>query len=85
MFAKAALLCRGADHRPAGDAGPSAAPETRFSVEGAGAIVGVDNGDQTNMETCKADHRMACYSRAQVIIQAACRPNLITLKDQSDS
>lgn len=62
---------------------PSADHLIRFSIEGPGAIVGVDNGDLTSMEPYKAEQRKAFHGRAQVIIQSAQREGAIVLKAQS--
>jgi beta-galactosidase len=62
---------------------PSAEHDIRFSVEGPGAIVGVDNGDLTSMESYKAKKRKAFLGRAQAIIQAARKPGTITLTAQT--
>lgn len=63
---------------------PYAKHEIHFHVEGAGRIVGVDNGDLTSMESYKAEKRKAFYGRAQVIIQALRMPGTITVKAQAE-
>ncbi len=63
---------------------PSAAHEIRFRVEGAGKIVGVDNGDLTSMESYKAEKRSAYHGRALVILQAARQPGSMTLTAQAE-
>jgi beta-galactosidase len=63
---------------------PSALHEIWFSVEGAGKIVGVDNGDLTSKESYKASQREAYYGRAQVVIQATRTPGEIVLSAETD-
>ena len=62
---------------------PYAEHEIRFSVEGPGAIVGVDNGDLASMESYKAKKRKAFHGRAQIIIQAGRKPGTTTLNVQA--
>jgi beta-galactosidase len=64
---------------------PSAKHEIRFTVEGPGAIVGVDNGDLSSMESYQAKKRTAFHGRAQVIIQSARKPGTIVLHAHTDS
>lgn len=63
---------------------PAADNEIQFSLQGAGEIIGVDNGDLTSLEPYKADKRKAFHGRALVIVQSARRPGSITLKARSD-
>jgi beta-galactosidase len=63
---------------------PDAEHEIQFSVEGAGTIIGVDNGDLTSMESYKADKRKAFDGRVLVIIQSAQQSGPITLKARSE-
>jgi beta-galactosidase len=58
---------------------PTAKHEIRFTVEGPGEIVGVDNGDLSSMESYKSNKRAAFHGRAQVVIQSARKPGTITL------
>lgn len=48
---------------------PNADNEITFTVNGAGANVGVDNGSPTSLERFKADHRKAFYGKALLIVQ----------------
>jgi beta-galactosidase len=63
---------------------PSAKHQIRFTIEGAGTIVGVDNGDLSSMESYKANKRTAFHGRAQVIIQSTRKPGEIRLNAQSE-
>ena len=63
---------------------PAAKHEIRFTVEGPGAIVGVDNGNLSSMESYKAKKRTAFHGRAQVIIQSARKPGTIALNAQAE-
>ena len=63
---------------------PSAMHEIQFTIEGPGAIVGVDNGDLSSMEPFKASKRSAFHGRAQVIVQSARKPGTITLKAHAE-
>lgn len=62
---------------------PSAAQHISFSIEGPGAIVGVDNGDLTGTESYKGHERNAFHGRAQVIVQSTRAPGTVVLKAQA--
>lgn len=49
---------------------PSAKQQIRFTIDGPGAIIGVDNGDLRSMESFKATKRSAFHGKAQVVVQA---------------
>ncbi len=63
---------------------PTAEHEIQFSVEGAGTIIGVDNGDITSLEPYKAEKRKTFHGRALVIIQSTEHSGLITLRAQAE-
>lgn len=62
---------------------PTANHEIQFGIEGAGTIIGVDNGDITSMEPYKVKNRKAFHGRALVIIQSAQKSGPIMLKAQA--
>ena len=63
---------------------PSARHQVRFTVEGAGRIAGVDNGDLTSLEPYTGNQREVYYGRGLAILQAARHPGTITLTAQAD-
>ena len=48
---------------------PNADNLVNFDAQGAAFIVGVDNGNQTSMESFKAPHRKAFYGKCLVVLQ----------------
>lgn len=48
---------------------PNADNSVSFRIEGAGFIVGVDNGSPTSLEKFKANHRKAFYGKCLAVIQ----------------
>lgn len=48
---------------------PNADNWVNFDVQGAAFIAGVDNGNQTSMESFKAPHRKAFYGKCLVVLQ----------------
>ncbi|MBQ8600952.1 MAG: DUF4982 domain-containing protein [Bacteroides sp.] len=48
---------------------PNANNLVNFDVQGAAFIAGVDNGNQTSMESFKAPHRKAFYGKCLVVLQ----------------
>ena len=62
---------------------PDADSPIQFNIQGAGRIIGVDNGDLTSMEPYKADRRKTFHGRALVIVQSLRQPGSITLKAQT--
>ena len=48
---------------------PNADNLVNFDVQGAAFIAGVDNGNQTSMESFKAPHRKAFYGKCLVVLQ----------------
>ncbi|MBL3655599.1 DUF4982 domain-containing protein [Fulvivirga sp. 2943] len=53
-----------------GNVVPDADNQVKFSLEGKGKIVGVDNGDPTSMESFKSEQRKAFHGLALAIIQS---------------
>lgn len=62
---------------------PQANNKIDFVVEGAGTLVGVDNGDPISHESYKADSRSAFSGKALAIIQSSATAGTITLKATS--
>jgi beta-galactosidase len=62
---------------------PDANHEIKFTIEGQGKIIGVDNGDITSMQPYKAKKRNTFHGRALVVVQSARRKGNITLKAQT--
>jgi beta-galactosidase len=63
---------------------PVARNLVRFSIEGAGKILGVGNGDPSCHETDRASQRSAFGGLCQVILQASTEPGKIVLSAESD-
>ncbi|MFT3751454.1 MAG: hypothetical protein QM800_00700 [Paludibacter sp.] len=56
----------------------------KFSVEGDGAIVGTDNGDQNEHSSLKKPERKLFYGKALAIVQGSAKAGTITLKATVD-
>ena len=63
-----------------GNVCPLANQLVKFSVEGAGAIVGTDNGDQNEHSSLKKPDRKLFYGKCLAIVQGTSKPGVITLK-----
>ncbi|HEV8248238.1 MAG TPA: hypothetical protein VGP93_20825, partial [Polyangiaceae bacterium] len=64
---------------------PRTHPSIRFSVEGPGEIVGVDNGDPTSHEAFQASERKAFNGLALVIVRTLPgKTGNITLRAESE-
>jgi beta-galactosidase len=63
---------------------PLADHEVRFSLEGAGKILGVGNGDPTSHEPDKAAKRKAFHGLCLVLVQTRRSAGPITLKAEAD-
>ena len=59
---------------------PNAGNQVAFSLEGPGAIVGVDNGDPTNHEPFKGTKHKAFHGLCLAVVKAARTPGEIRLK-----
>ena len=68
----------------AGLMNPRAADLVHFNVTGAGAIVGVSNGDPRSIESFQQPYRKAFRGRCQVIIKAGETPGRIRLEARAD-
>lgn len=67
-----------------GNACPLANQLVKFSVEGEGAIVGTDNGDQNEHASLKKPERKLFYGKCMAIVQSTTNPGIITLKATVD-
>jgi beta-galactosidase len=67
-----------------GNACPLANQLVKFSVEGEGAIVGTDNGDQNEHTSLKKPERKLFYGKCMAIVQGTANPGTITLKATVD-
>jgi beta-galactosidase len=63
---------------------PNADPLVRFSVVGAGAIAGTDNGDPTDHTSFQSDRRKAFHGLALVVIKPVGAPGHIVLVAEAD-
>jgi len=63
---------------------PKADNLINFSVEGEGAIAGVDNGCQTSMEPFKADYRKAFNGKCLLVVRAGTEAGNISVTATSD-
>ncbi|MDD3333753.1 MAG: glycoside hydrolase family 2, partial [Proteiniphilum sp.] len=63
---------------------PNAENLIRFSTEGKGQIVGVDNGSPTSLERFKASERKAFYGKCLVVMQSEKSDGVIHLTAESD-
>jgi beta-galactosidase len=63
---------------------PTASNEVRFAVDGAGEIAGVGNGDPSDHDPDKADHRKAFNGTCMVLVRSTGRPGRIGLKVSSE-
>jgi len=63
---------------------PTAGNLVRFSVTGAGRIIGVGNGDSSSHEPDKAHQRSAFNGLCMVLVQSTGEPGEIRLKAESD-
>lgn len=63
---------------------PNATNLIRFSTEGKGQIVGVDNGSPTSLERFKASEREAFYGKCLVVVKSEKRSGVIHLTAESD-
>jgi beta-galactosidase len=63
---------------------PDADPLIRFSIEGAGTIAAVDNGDPNNLEPFKADRHLAFHGLCLAVVKAARTPGAIVLEATAD-
>jgi beta-galactosidase len=59
---------------------PGAEHLINFSIDGAGKIIGVDNGNLISMEPYKSDKRKVFHGRALVILQSELTPGKLTLE-----
>ncbi|WP_379653543.1 beta-galactosidase GalA [Pseudoxanthomonas sp. UC19_8] len=59
---------------------PTAGDEVRFQVSGAGALIGVGNGDPASHEADKAERRRAFNGLCQAIVQSARAPGRLRLQ-----
>ena len=62
---------------------PTAANEVRFAVEGAGTIGGVGNGDPSDHDPDKADHRKAFHGLCLALVQSNGQKGRVTLRATS--
>lgn len=63
---------------------PSGDHDITFSIQGAGRIIGVDNGDLCSSESYKTNHRRAFRGRCLVIVQSNGNEGVITLTATGD-
>lgn len=63
---------------------PDASNLVKFTLEGPGKIIGVDNGNPTSMESFKKPFRKAFYGKAMVIIQSKKNKGTIKLIAESE-
>jgi len=63
---------------------PDAENLIRFSVSGAGSLVGVGNGDPASHENNTANQRSAFHGIAMVLVRASDRPGTITVQAQAE-
>ena len=63
---------------------PNAENLIRFSTEGNGQIVGVDNGNPTSLERFKASERKAFYGKCLVVVKGENKSGVIHLTAESD-
>ena len=63
-----------------GNASPLADQLVKFTVEGQGAIVGTDNGDQNEHVSLKKPERKLFYGKCLAIVQNTGKPGNIILK-----
>jgi beta-galactosidase len=63
---------------------PIAENLVRFTVEGEGHLIGVDNGNPIDHDSFKADQRRAYNGRCLAIVKSTRRPGKIQLTAQSD-
>jgi beta-galactosidase len=67
-----------------GNVCPLANQLVKFSVEGDGAIVGTDNGDQNEHVSLKKPERKLFYGKCLAIVQGTSKPGVIKLKATVD-
>ena len=63
---------------------PTANNMVNFLIEGVGAIIGVDNGDQVSHEPFKANYRKAYNGKCLVVIQSGKSSDEIKLTATSE-
>ncbi|MDB5282867.1 MAG: hypothetical protein JWO06_1942, partial [Bacteroidota bacterium] len=63
---------------------PNADQLIHFDIEGAGKIVGVDNGNSISLEPHKANQRKAFNGMCLVVIESTGKPGVIKLKASSE-
>jgi beta-galactosidase len=63
---------------------PRADPLIVFDIQGAGALIGVDNGDPTSHEDYKASQRKAFNGLALALVQTTSQPGEIRVKVTAD-
>lgn len=63
---------------------PNADNLVKFKLEGAGAIVGVDNGDPVSHESFKVPQRKAFHGKCLVVVQAGEQPGIVKLTASTD-
>lgn len=63
---------------------PTADNQIRFTIQGAGKIIGVGNGDPNSHEPEKANSRKAFHGYCQVLVQADRKAGDILLKAEAD-
>jgi beta-galactosidase len=64
---------------------PYADNQIKFSIEGDAEIAGVDNGNQTSMESFKADNRKAFHGLCQVILRSKEKAGTVKLKASAEA
>jgi beta-galactosidase len=67
-----------------GNACPLANQLVKFTVEGDGAIVGTDNGDQNEHTSLKKPERKLFYGKCMAIVQSSDKAGVLTLKATVD-
>jgi len=63
---------------------PTAACEVRFDIQGAGRLIGVDNGDPLDLGDVKANTRKTFNGMCLAIVQAARHSGMIELNATAD-
>jgi beta-galactosidase len=63
---------------------PRADPLIAFDLQGAGALIGLDNGDPTSHEDYKASQRKAFNGLALALVQSTAQPGEIRVKAAAD-
>ena len=63
---------------------PTASDRVNFVIEGAGKIIGVDNGDPIDHDYLKADNRKAFHGMCLAIIQTGSEPGRVRIVAKAD-